>query len=381
LRSFEDRLTEVDGFGPGFDVLRLALCYLVLVWHAWVIGVGSTQPGKASPAWLPFELMVPMFFALSGFLVAGSSLRLATGPFLLNRALRIFPALAAAVLLAALVIGPLMTTLPLAEYFTHPEFAAYFLNMAGILRYTLPGVFETALLGPGVNGSLWTVPWEIGCYLVMASAMVLGLARRGGLYLIVSVGWLLAAVVFDRLAVPGQMPDLLYRFLRYFLASSGGLLMPYFLAGAAMYHLRARLPWDGRIAAVFAVLLVIASLTVDGTIWSRSPLLALLAMVPAVYLVPYLGLVRMSRPPGFRGGDYSYGVYVCHFPIVQMINESWSFGDWRLLLLASFVPVTLFAMASWHFIESPILAQRKKFSLVGRRIAAEQAKTQRVGER
>jgi peptidoglycan/LPS O-acetylase OafA/YrhL len=45
------------------------------------------------------------------------------------------------------------------------------------------------------------------------------------------------------------------------------------------------------------------------------------------------------------------------------------------------VPVTLFAMASWHFIESPILAQRKKFSLVGRRIAAEQAKTQRLGER
>jgi peptidoglycan/LPS O-acetylase OafA/YrhL len=95
--------------------------------------------------------------------------------------------------------------------------------------------------------------------------------------------------------------------------------------------------------------------------------------------VPYLGLVRLSRPPGFRGGDYSYGVYVCHFPIVQMINESWSFGDWRLLLLASFVPVTLFAMASWHFIESPILAQRKKFSLVGRRIAAEQANAESRG--
>lgn len=359
--------------------MRLALCYLVVVWHAWVIGVGSTQPGKASLAWLPFELMVPMFFALSGFLVAGSSVRLTTGPFLLNRALRIFPALVAAVLLAALVIGPIMTTLPLSEYFTHPKFAAYFLNMAGILRYTLPGVFEHSLLGPGINGSLWTVPWEIGCYLIMASAMVLGLAKRGSLFLAVSFGWLFAAVVFDALALERQLPDLLYRFLRYFLASSGGLLMPYFLAGAAVYHLRARLPWDRRIAVAFAVVLGVASVTVDGTVWSKSPVLALLALVPAVYLVPYLGLVKLTRPPGFRGGDYSYGVYVCHFPIVQMINESWSFGDWRLLLLASFVPVTLFAMASWHFIESPVLAQRKKFSLVGRRIAAEHARVEKRG--
>lgn len=376
MRSFEDRLAEVNGFGPGFDVLRLALCYLVVVWHAWVIGVGSTLPGKSSLAWLPFELMVPMFFALSGFLVAGSSVRLTTGPFLLNRALRIFPALAAAVLLAALVVGPLMTTLPLSEYFAHPKFAAYFLNMVGILRYQLPGVFETALVGNGVNGSLWTVPWEIGCYLIMASAMVLGLAKRGGLFIAVSVSWLVAAVAFEALAVEGQMPDLLYRLLHFGLATSGGLLIPYFLAGAGMYHLRAKLPWDGRIAATFGVILVVVSLTVDGSIWAKTPLLALLALVPAVYLVPYLGLVKLTRPPGFRGGDYSYGVYVCHFPIIQMINESWSFGDWRLLLLASFVPVTLFAMTSWHLVESPILAQRKKFSLIGRRIAAEHAKAE-----
>ena len=72
MRSFDDRLKEVGGFGPGFDLVRLVLCYLVLVWHCWVIGVGSMRPGVGSHAWILFELMVPMFFALSGFLVAGS---------------------------------------------------------------------------------------------------------------------------------------------------------------------------------------------------------------------------------------------------------------------------------------------------------------------
>lgn len=365
MRSFDDRLAEVRGFGPGFDVVRLVLCYEVLVWHCWVLGEGSTIPGKSSLIWIPFELMVPMFFALSGFLVAGSSLRLAPPAFLINRGLRIFPALWAAVLLAALVIGPLMTTLPLSDYFTNPLFRTYLLNLFGITRYFLPGVFD----GEAVNGSLWTVPWEIGCYLIMASAVVLGLSKRGGLYLAVALAWLLASLAYGASGAAANAPGLLAKLMRFGLATQGSMLIPYFLTGAAVYHLRARIPWDWRIAAVFAAMLTAASLFVDGTVWSKTPLLAILALAPSVYLVPYLGLVTLPRPPGFRNGDYSYGVYVCHFPIVMMFKHIWHFSDWRLLLLATIVPVTLFAMASWHFIESPILAQRKKFSLIGRRIA------------
>lgn len=378
MRSFDDRFVEVNGFGPGFDVVRLALCYAVLIWHCWAIGVGSALPGKASAVWIPFEMMVPMFFALSGFLVAGSSLRLATGAFLINRALRIFPALAAAVVLAALVVGPLMTTLPLSAYFRDPLFAAYFLNFFGIVRYTLPGVFGNSAIGNAVNGSLWTVPWEIGCYLAMATAMMLGVAKRGEFYAAVALAWLGAAVLFDALAEPAQMPVLIYKFLRFGLATQGGLLIPYFLAGAGFYHLRAKIPWDWRIAAVFVIIFAAVSVGVDGSVWSKTPLLALLALVPSVYLVPYFGLLPLARPPGFRGGDYSYGVYVCHFPIVQMVNEIWHFADWQVLLLVSFVPVTLFAMASWHLVESPVLAQRKKFSLVGRRIAVKQAAAEKI---
>ena len=365
MRSFDDRLAEVGGFGPGFDLVRLVLCYEVLVWHCWVIGEGSIVPGKSSPAWIPFELMVPMFFALSGFLVAGSSLRLAPPAFLINRALRIFPALWAAVLLAAFVVGPFMTELPLADYFRHPQFFSYLLNLFGITRYVLPGVFA----GDAVNGSLWTVPWEIGCYFIMVAAVLLGLSKRGGAYLGVAMAMLVAGVIYAASGLADEATGTFDRLVRFALTTQGGMLIPYFLTGAAIYHLRARIPWDWRIATVCVIALVCASVFVDGLVWSKTPQLALLALVPSVYLVPYFGLLRLPRPPGFRRGDYSYGVYVCHYPIVMTINTIWHIADWRLLLLASFVPVTLFAMGSWHWIESPILAQRKRFSLVGRRIA------------
>jgi peptidoglycan/LPS O-acetylase OafA/YrhL len=55
-----------------------------------------------------------MFFALSGFLVAGSPERSKTLlTFLGLRAIRIYPALGVEVVLSALLIGTAVTTLPL----------------------------------------------------------------------------------------------------------------------------------------------------------------------------------------------------------------------------------------------------------------------------
>jgi peptidoglycan/LPS O-acetylase OafA/YrhL len=82
------------------------------------------------------------FFALSGFLVAGSGMRLSTKNFLLNRAARILPALVADIVFAALLIGPLVTKLPVKQYFTDTTFFTYFLNITGWVQYSLPGVFE-----------------------------------------------------------------------------------------------------------------------------------------------------------------------------------------------------------------------------------------------
>jgi peptidoglycan/LPS O-acetylase OafA/YrhL len=369
LRSFADRYAEVGGFGPGFDAVRLFLCYEVLVWHAWTVGAGSSAPGKASPVWMAFEAMVPMFFALSGFLVAGSAQRLPVGQFLLSRALRILPALAFVVGLTALIIGPLMTDRRGPAYFLDPRFTSYFLNIIGVVRYELPGVFMESQLGAAVNGSLWTVPWEIGCYFVMASFMVAGLAGRAWLFATVGLAWVLAAVGYEHL-FPSEMPGTIHKLLRFGLTSPGALLIPYFLTGAALHFARARIPWNGWIAAAMAAVLVAGSLLLDGTTWSRTALVALLGLYPCVYLVAYLGLHHLPRPPGFRGGDYSYGIYLCHFPLLQAFHVAFGFQHWGLLLAVALPPATLFAMASWHLIESPMLAQRKRLSLLGQRLAA-----------
>ena len=105
-------------------------------------------------------MLLPAFFAVSGFLVMGSAVRTGSlSTFLSFRALRILPALSTEVAIGAILIGGIWTTLPAREYFLDPGFWRYFRNIVGNIIFYLPGVFKS---NPTeiVNGSLWTIPPE-----------------------------------------------------------------------------------------------------------------------------------------------------------------------------------------------------------------------------
>ena len=84
--------------------------------------------------------------------------------------------------------------------------------------------------------------------------------------------------------------------------------------------------------------------------------------------------MNLPKIPVFDRGDYSYGVYLYHFPILQAMQLLFDFSVWYSLLVAATIPVSLMAMFSWHTIEKPLLRFRKKFSLVGQRIVAQEAR-------
>ena len=367
-RSFGDRLDEVGGFGPGFDFVRIALAFGVVGWHAFAVVIGSDDAGKLTPAWLPVRVIVPMFFALSGFLVTGSALRLPLEQYVLNRVFRILPALGVDILLSALVLGPIFTILVLQDYLSGREFFAYFLNIFGAVRYFLPGVFLENPIPRVVNGSLWTVPYEIGCYVVMSAMIWLGVIRSAWLTSALALGWLVLACLVHwfefRTGIAVVDKGIAFLFLRF-----GSSLIPFFLGGSALYLLKAHIPFDGRIAVGIIIGVLLATLLLDGRFWWDHPLTQLLGMIPLVYLTMYFGLLSLPKVPVFDRGDYSYGVYLYHFPILQALQQVFDLKSGAVMFVAAIVPITVMAMLSWHNIEKPILKFRKRFSLVGARIA------------
>ena len=355
-RSFGEILDGQKGLSAGFDVLRWGLALLIFYGHCkWLAGTGAVSvpvevvTDLAERGWSgwrrPFQVsLVPMFFALSGFLVTASALRVReVAGFLTLRALRIFPALAVEVTLSALVLGPLLTALVLTEYFGHWSFWRYFGNIFGFVAFDLPGVFTANRTTDIVNANLWTLPAEFYCYLVSAALMATGqmFDRRAftRAFAIVTAMALVASLGMGF----GLSPT----------TASTPLLVYYFFAGCLFFHWRNEIPRDWRLflAAGLAGYVLL--------LWQSTAFVAPLFMV---YVTVYVGLFHHDWISGLRKYDYSYGIYLYGFPITQAVLAlAPSFhGHGRSLAVVAGLLTLLFAALSWHWIEKPMLALKSK---------------------
>jgi peptidoglycan/LPS O-acetylase OafA/YrhL len=336
-------LDEMQSAGPattGFDYLRIGLATAVLAWHSIILSTGSTPLDRA--LWSgPFRFLpaaiLPMFFALSGFLVSASLERTRLHQFLALRVLRIVPALAVVVILSALILGPVFTSLPLRQYFTSPEFGGFFLNIIALVHVTLPGVFEHNPDPRLIASQLWTIPFEFQCYVALAILSMLNLLRdRRALAQIIVLAALAAtvcALLFSPVSPFDHVP--------------GRVLVLCFLAAVSLYLYRDMIPCSPRLAIGSAV---------ASAVLLEIPNASYLAAFPVAYLTVWLGL---RNPPRIPFGDLSYGVYLLHFPIEQTIihlfpgANSW----WRLTLMA-LPPTFACAWLSWNLVERQILSRK-----------------------
>lgn len=178
-----------------------------------------------------------MFFGLSGFLVAGSAKRLDLKNFLLNRSSRIFPALIVEIVLSALVLGPLVTTYPLAKYFTGLHFYTYFLNIFGVVQLKLPGVFLNNPVAEVVNSSIWTVPLEMGCYALISLLIVTKSLNNCWRIVGLAIVWVAVGYLYNHLLFNHQ--NLFDEMLRLAFSKRGPGLIPCFLMGIGLLRLLA----------------------------------------------------------------------------------------------------------------------------------------------
>lgn len=324
----------------GFDYLRIVLAVAVVYWHTWaVVLAGIDNP----PLWIQIiaRAILPIFFGLSGYLVASSLERTATLPiFLYMRFLRIFPALVVETILSALILGPLVTTLLIGEYFTHPVFFDYFNNLYGNVRYYLPGVFESQPFTK-VNVSIWTVPFELECYVALSLLYLFGLFRNKWVLLsaVSAVGLLFAYQIRDIPNAEG-------------LVMPGRVLVMSFLFGNVIYKFRESLPAG---AAVGILMTVITMFLMRHT----------LTMIPAAFAAAYaaasLGSTNPWRAPIIFNGDYSYGVYLYAFPIQQLIYWLFESRSMAFNFFVSMLLISVWAAFSWHCVEKPTLRLKRIF--------------------
>ena len=149
-----------------FNLIRLLAAFGVLFFHVYPL-TGLEHDPLSFTRWLNFGgLSVRIFFIVSGFLLTDSLLRNADiVSFIVARGLRIWPALIGATVFSVFIMGPLVSTD--SAYWKHPATYSYLWSASVFeTRSLLPGVFGSNPV-PVVNGSLWTLPYEVFWYGVL----------------------------------------------------------------------------------------------------------------------------------------------------------------------------------------------------------------------
>jgi peptidoglycan/LPS O-acetylase OafA/YrhL len=245
--------------------------------------------------------------------------------------------LTAEVVLSALILGPLVTTVSLSQYFSDEKLYLYFYNVLGNIHLELPGVFASLPYPNITNGSLWTVPFELMSYVILIGLALTSIARS----------WRLTLGVF----VLGS------GYLAYALIVRAEFVIPRvlvldFFAGVCLFLMRDFVP----LRLVFFVVSLIVLFSI-----MKIPALLPISPMFVAYVTVYIGLLNIPNNPVLRSGDYSYGIYLYAFPIQQTLVYAFPMFEnrWYYHALASFVVVLIFAVFSWHCIERPAMGLKR----------------------
>ena len=333
-------LTQLSAQPNGFNTIRLLAALAVILSHSFSItGVAEPLESATGQTTLGF-LAVGVFFVISGLLISESAERGPLTAFVDRRARRLLPCLVVAVVLCAAVLGPAVTTLPLIGYAVHPDSWAFLGNAVFLpVGLGLPGVFD-AHPKFGVNGSLWTLKFEVACYAVAAACSRLRPYRRAAVLLL----WL-ASFAVSR-AVPQEPSGALF-----YLAGWADLFR-FFGAGMVIHLWRDRLVLRAGWAWGALALVVLASAT--------SIFVEMCATAGSYALLVFAYHCPAWFRRATRSGDVSYGVYVYAFPVQQLIYAASprSAHEW-VWNTAAAMPIALgIGAVSWAWVERPWLRRR-----------------------
>jgi peptidoglycan/LPS O-acetylase OafA/YrhL len=325
-----------------FDLLRFLFAVMVCLIHTYEVS------GQKELAWLTTicssKLAVESFFIISGFLIFMSYEKSTSlGSYFSKRLRRIYPAYFIIILLSAVLLSQ-VSELPAHDYFSSAwlKYLATNLTFLNFLHPTLPGVFPHNAM-PAINGSLWTLKIEVIFY--AAAPCIVYLFNRFGRLPVAFTLYILSAlflcITTSQAAINGSTFWLL-------LSHQFPAQLMYFISGALLYYY---LPLFERRLPYF----LIASLGIFVAHFFYP--LSFLEPLTLAVLVVFLGLY------GYLGnfakyGDFSYGFYLIHFPIIQLLVYLQCFQRAPLASLLAVCGMSLVgAVVMWHGVEKRFLSK------------------------
>lgn len=334
--------------GNNFDGVRIILAFIVVFAH--LLDLTNLPQFKIFGTIFDADFAVKGFFTISGFLVMKSYISSSSlTEFAEKRIRRIYPAYLCAILLC-LLIGASVTILKPIEFFHSRETIKYIIaniTFLNFLQPNLPGVFLKNPL-QALDGSLWTIKVELSLY-----------------FFIPVIFWLYKKYK--------PLPTTLFLF---------------FLSSFWVYFFKTHsteIKWGTEISRQFPGQLsffVLGSLlAINKKIFFQQKTILFLSTIAFFLLkktelriiiepIFYASLTIFLSTKAFRNlnfgkyGDISYGIYLYHFPIIQLFFYLNIFNKNAYMgLIATFITTIIISLISWHLIEKKCLKRNSYYIL------------------
>lgn len=350
MHSLDLQMRRHGGRLSGGGLARLLLLLAVIAAQSLDLA-NDRDRFMGTPLWLMSAFALPTLFALGGMTVARAACEATTIRFLVRRFFRLWPPLAVSVLISALVIGPLMTGYPLADYVAERDFADFFLNLAAWPHLYLPGLFETNAVSGIVNGFYAALPVTVIC-LLCALAAAQFQRRRARFILLCTLLLLLAVAIMFPIVDPSPLGG-----VQTLPGGRNFVLLFFFLTGMLAYHARTRIPVSPLMFVTCGVAGALAA-TVGNPGWTEQPAaIALLAPI-FTYMVIW---VSSSEPNIWGPASLLHGcrheILLLSYPVQQSVAAVGGAGQgWIANLLLS-LPVILVAATASHQATRFVLAR------------------------
>jgi peptidoglycan/LPS O-acetylase OafA/YrhL len=337
----------IESHDNGFNLVRLCCALLVVVYHAWQLARTGAGPDPISAILAPHadlgSIAVSVFFLVSGIFVTQSWLRDPhVGRYAVRRLVRIIPGLFVCLLVTTTLAVTFFSDKGLAGLFTG-ETWRFILGSTYLhgLQYIIPPEelrIAGVLGGIDLNGPLWTLYWEARMYVMVA---LLGVCA-----MLTQRTWMRAAAIFLLLAA-NLFPTVLSGYIwevRWW---------SFFLVGMLLQTLAPTVR-----AGLIHVLGALALIALNGTrslamTGSTLTFFGLALLLGAVAL--WVGTARGPQVPHIHRHDYSYGIYIYHWPVILMVREVLPPVNPPVLLAATLACLIPVAILSWHFVERPTI--------------------------
>ncbi|MDH5682419.1 MAG: acyltransferase [Spirochaetota bacterium] len=329
-----------------FDLLRLALAVVVYLVHSY--GLTNVESLKVFKKYLSTQIAVNSFFVISGFLIFMSYEKSQSlWSYASKRIRRIFPAYVV-VIIVCVIVGGIITSYSFKDYLSFDLLRYLLANLASLnfLKPDLPGVFGSNPLS-AVNGALWTIKIELMFY-VSVPVIVWFLRKWKRFYGLVLL-YALSVIYFE-------LTGYLYETTGNDLYKKFSLLLPgslsFFIAGGILYYYLDKFKERQWLYLAIAVVCYV--------LYRQFDLYFLMPMSLGVIVV-YIAVSFYYLGNFGRLGDFSYGIYIWHFPIIQTLYHFGLYENPLYGFALSLILVLFMAVISWHFVEKVFLGRSSHY--------------------